>query len=420
MGQSTVILAVAATLLVGIVLLGMQRSNNESDANLATYHNDVLAREAAMTGINMTVRRLVDEPDEWFSNTNQYEYPQTDYNGAAFSTTVTSSHPDTVRVVSLGTHHNRTKRIEAVYAKGLIAGALNESFYYAVVSDEDLTLNGSVEIRAAASTSNADIHANGDLTSNGNRVHIEGFGTYGPSGSGTVNPTHAIDTVFDPNVDTNGADQNMHADDDVDIPNIDVSAYSTSPPADLVVSGDTTLFDMDRAWLNAHGYPAIVGTEESPFLMYVGGNLATSGTTVIEDIYFQVVVAGEITVGGNILSSTTPIPDKRDPQSVWDAWNAANLDAAGNTSIGLYADGDITVSGGFAIVGQLFSNNTVTLNGGGGQQMNILGGIVSANTDINVNGGLVIQFARVSTSGKIEELESDTPEGVRLVDWAEF
>lgn len=78
------------------------------------------------------------------------------------------------------------------------------------------------------------------------------------------------------------------------------------------------------------------------------------------------------------------------------------------------------MSGGFAIVGQLFSNQTVTLNGGGGEQMNILGGIVSANTDINVNGGLVIQYAEVATTGVIEEFFSDTPEGVRLVDWAEF
>ncbi|NNE34562.1 MAG: hypothetical protein HKN13_04970, partial [Rhodothermales bacterium] len=200
----------------------------------------------------------------------------------------------------------------------------------------------------------------------------------------------------------------------------DVSAYSTSPPADLVVSGDTTLFDMDRAWLTANGYPAVVGTEDHPFLLYVGGNLSNSGQVTIEGIYFQAIVAGEINVGGNIVASSTAVPDKNDPQAVWDAWNAANLDASGNTPIGLYADGDITVSGGFAIVGQLFSNNTVTLNGGGGQQMNILGGIVSSNTDINVNGGLVIQYAEMATVGTIEEFESDTPEGVRLIAWAEF
>ncbi len=373
-----------------------------------------------MTGVNLSVRRLVDEPDNWFTDTDDYEYATTNYGGASFAVTATSPHPDTVTIVSTGIQHTLPLVIEAVFVKGLVQGGVNQIFTYAIVSELDLTLNGSVEILAASGTANANIHANGDLTSNGNRVHVEGFATYGPTGSGTVNPERAIDDIFDPNVDTNGAEVNVHEDDDVDIPNIDVSLYSTSPPADLVVAGDTTMFDIDRAWLTANGYPAVVGTEDHPFMLYVGGDLSNSGEVVIEGVYFQAIVAGEINIGGNILASTTAVPDKNDPQAAWDAWNAANLDASGNTPIGLFADGDITVSGGFAIVGQLFSNNTVTLNGGGGNQMNILGGITSANTDINVNGGLVIQYAQIA-EGIVEDIvENDTPEGVRLVDWAEF
>lgn len=406
--------------MVAIFLVGMQRSNTESDNDLAGYHNTILAREAAVTGVNMSVRRLVDDPDNWFTNTDSYEFPTTAYNGATFVVNATSPHPDTVALVSVGVHHGVNRRVEARFAKGLISGGVHEVFKYAVVSDLDLTLNGGVEILAASSTTNANVHANGHVQSNGNRVHVEGYATYGPDGSGDVNPERAIDDIFDPNVDTNGPEINVYEDDEVDIPDLDASNYSTSPPADLVVPGDTTLFNIDRAWLTAHGYGAEVGTEDHPFLMYVGGNLSNSGQVTIEGIYFQAVVAGDISVGGNILASTTPIPAKNAPQAQWDAWTAANLDASGNSPIGLYAEGDITVSGGFAIVGQLFSNQSVTLNGGGGQQMNILGGIVSANTDINVNGGLVIQYAEVATTGVIEEFFSDTPEGVRLVDWAEF
>jgi hypothetical protein len=142
----------------------------------------------------------------------------------------------------------------------------------------------------------------------------------------------------------------------------------------------------------------------------------------MDGIYFHVIVAGTIVVssGHHITASTTPVPANNAPAATWAAWRAANLDADGKTKIGLFSDGNIDVNGGVSMTAQLFTNNKVTLNGGGGNKQNIVGGIVSSELDIKVNGGYNIHYTEIATIGVIEEFESDTPEGVRLVDWAEF
>ena len=419
MGQSAVLLVIAATLTVGILVFASQRSTGDANVELASYHEKVLAREAASTGMNMTVRRLVDDPDSWMSSPGSYEYTNQAYYGAAFSTTVTSPHPDTVDIVSTGVDGSGTHVIEARYAKGFTTLGVPPSLRYAIISDEDLTLNGQANIMALNDESNANIHANGDMTVNGSNVTVEGHGTFSPSGSGTVNPEKAVDQVFVPNGDGNGADANMYEGEYIDIPDLDPNDYNTIPPATLITAGDTTLsgvIDLE-AWATSLGLNA--GTEENPFLLFVNGNFSTSGDITILG-YGQVVVNGGVHISGNVVSSVEPMPDNDATEEEWDAWAETNLDAAGNTTIGYFATGDITVSGGSTVVGQLFSNGTVNLNGGGGQEMNIIGGITSSNVDINVNGGVNIRYAQISEATVLPGWEVIVPEGVRLISWAEF
>lgn len=421
MGQSSVILVLAATMTVGVLVFAALRHTGDADEELAGYQYKVLAREAATTGINLTVRKLVDDPDNWAVTPAAYEFTDESYYGAQFTVTVTAIHPDTVDVVSTGTDESGTHVIEARYAKGFTSLGVPPALRYAIISDEDLTLNGRANIMALDESSNANVHANGDLTSNGNNVHVEGYGSYGPDGSGTVNPAHAIDTVFDPNVDENGPSVNMYEYEEIDIPSLDPSEYNTIPPATLITAGDTTLTGVidAQAWASALGYPAEVGTEAHPFLLYVNGNLSMSGGVTMLG-YVQVVTYGDITISGNVTATTTPPPASNASEAEWDAWAALNLNAAGNTTIGFFANGDLTVSGNSAVVGQLFSNQTIDLNGGGGQKVNVIGGVTSANVNINVNGGMNIRYAQISTSTLLPGWTQIVPEGVRLVNWAEW
>ena len=65
---------------------------------MAEYTYKVLAREAAITGLNLTVRRLVADPDNWM--TGSYGYVGESYYSAEFTVKVSPIDPDTVDVLS--------------------------------------------------------------------------------------------------------------------------------------------------------------------------------------------------------------------------------------------------------------------------------------------------------------------------------
>jgi len=430
MGQSSVILVIAAVLTVGILAFAAQRSTGDADLELAQYHEKVLAREASFTGINMTVRRLVDDPDSWYTadaSPNDYEYTDESYYGATFTTTVVYTDVDlttvdTVDIVSTGVDAGATTHvIEATYAKGYISGGVPPSFRYAIIAEEDLTLNGQAHIATVNEDANANIHANGDLTVNGSNVVVEGYGTYSPDGSGTVNPEKAVDDVFDPNVDENGSDSNMYGGEDIEIQEIDANDYNTSPPATVVTISDTTLsgvIDLQQ-WATSLGYGPEVGTAESPFLLYIEGVLSTSGDVTILG-YGQLVANGEVRINGDVLATTQPEPDSDASDEEYQAWMESNLDEEGNTKLGIYSTFDIDVNGGVTVAAQLYANGTINLNGGGGEETNIIGALTATNLDINVNGGVNIHYAQMSEKILLPGFEYYVPEGVRLIAWAEF
>ncbi len=419
MGQSALILTLAATGTILILLMVIGRNTKDADDDLAGYHYKVLAREASATGLGMTVRRLVDDTDNWLANPSQYEYPTTAHHGATFSTEVLPIHEDTVDVISTGVEQRpggaTTHVIEARYAKGFMNLGVPPGLKYAIFSDKTLTLNGQANITAVHDTMNANIHTNGSLTSNGNKVTVEGYGTYEHNGSGTVNPEKAMDDVFSPNDDTNGSDPNMHASDSITVPTFIAADYL--PYATYVTAGDTSfsgVIDFTN-WNGISGF----GTADDPYLLYVSGNLTISGNSTFLG-YVQVVAEGTITISGDVTATTTPPPDKDAPEADWDAWTMLNLDAAGNTSIGWFAEQDITLSGNFNVVGQLYTNMDVVLNGGGGQPTNIIGGITSSDLNLNVNGGVNIRYASISESVLLPGWTHIAPVGVRLIAYAEW
>jgi len=430
MGQTSIIIGIAATIMLGIILFTSQRTSNDTDMALADYTYKVLAREAAVTGVNLTVRKLVADPEDW--TVGAYGFAKTAYHNAAFTVIVTAIDPDTVDIRSTGTDQTGKQIIQARYAKGYSTIAVPPAFKYAIISDQDLTLNGQAEVLSVDDGSNADIHANGALTSNGSKILVEGYASYdGVGGSATVNPEKAIDEIFVPNSDTNDTvDEdgnpievsNLVEAEYIDIPVLDPYLYDEAPEeSNFVTLGDTALTGTTDfiAWGNEIDPTLNIGTAENPFLLFVEGNLTISGGTTMLG-YVQVVTRGSISISGNVTSSVVPVPDKNASDEVWADWTAANLDAAGSTKIGWYAAGDITISGGSSVVGQLFSNSSITLNGGGGQDMNIIGGITSSNIDINVNGGIVIQYAEISEKVVIPGFTLIVPEGVRLMAWAEW
>jgi len=399
----------------------MQRTSAETSEDTAEYTYNVFAREAALTGVNLTLRQLVADPDNWQSGT--YGFSSKSYHSGTFTVSVAATHADTVSMLASSTDGLGKHTIQAVFAKGYSTIAVPPAFKYAIISDLDLTLNGSAEVLAVDDSANANIHANEDLTVNGNRVHVEGYGSYdGEGGSGVINPEKSVDSVFDPNDDNNDSDSNLVEGEYIDIPALDPDDFDEAPlESSFVTDADTSLTGLIdvAAWGEMISPGSNLGTYDNPLRLFVDGDLTLSGGVTLLG-YAQIVTRGSISISGNVTSSVTPVPDKNAPESEWEAWRASNLDAAGNTKIGWYANGDITVSGGSAVVGQLYSNQTISLNGGGGAEMNIIGGVTSTNVDINVNGGVVIRYAEISERVVIPGFNLTVPEGIRLIDWAEW
>lgn len=399
MGQSSMILLIAAVIAGGVLLYGAQRMTTDANDELAGYHFNVISRENAMTGLNASVRKLVNDTTSW-DNGADYGFDTTAYLSGRFHVLVTpwwsgAAEPlrkDTVEVRATGLEGNEDHLIIARYGRAYNNTSVPPAFDYAFVANDDLTLNGAVDINSLDTTANANIHTNGDLTSNGNNVSVEGYASYTPPGTGTVNPEKSVDEIFDPNNDENGAEQNVVEGDSISLPPVDASLYL--PIATKVDNGDVSLnTDIDfQALAASMGLNA--GTAANPFVWVIDGNLDLGGTMNITG-YGMFVTTGDITIGGSITGDISPDNE---------------------TTLGYFSEGNITISGGSTITGQLVANGTVTLSG----NVSLTGAIIASDIDITVNGTVDITFAGVAEEIVTPGFTKVVPEGVRLIAFSEW
>jgi hypothetical protein len=450
MGQSALIFTLAATFTIVIILIIVSQNTRDTDEELAQYHYKVLAREVASTGLNMTVRRLVAEPYQW--STASYGYTETAHRSGTFTTTVTpwgvivpnfyGVDQDTVTVVSVGsiptTGGDTTHVIEARYVKGYEDFGLPPAFKKAMFAEKRLELHGGTTVSSADPTQNASIHADGELVAVGNPVEVDGYGTVSdgsdcdpacPGVADQIRPNELA--IFEPN-DPNPDEELVHYDAPISLPPIDAYAMYSDKGGDVAfeLGGSPNTYTLSGDTLRVTDYAtaygcASCGTEDNPLLIYVDGDLDI-GNLILEG-FVQFVVTGSITFNGSVTVYTdvdgngVPDPEPEDSSSLeWEAWMLGQLDNAENTTIGYYSEGSITANGNFSIVGQLYANGDVTLNGGGGGEVNIIGGVISQDGDVTANGGVNIRFAMIHESTLLPGLHYIVPEGVRLIAYAEW
>ncbi|MBT8400584.1 MAG: hypothetical protein KJO98_08915 [Rhodothermia bacterium] len=466
MGQSALILSVAATLTILILLVVVGRNTKDSDTELASYHFKVLTREISTTGLNMTVRRLVDEPYQWSNPAYPYEFTDELYRGGTFTTTATGwgamvpnfygVDQDTVDVVSTGRitttgGGDTTHVIEARYVKGYIDLGLPPGLRKAVFADSILDLNGGVNILHTDPTEDAHIHGNDQLSASGANNNVEGFGTVSndpPGDMSSIRPSaEAIFDPVDPEYDP-ATDDLVWEDDPIYLPPIDASVLDSTVHADAGGHYHVPLGDMDPPQgnetlhtLNLNNVtidPFVLcgptcGTADNPMMYYVPGNLDVNNIVIKGHVQF--VVEGVMNFQGSVTGYVdadgdgNPDPEPTVDTPEWDAWIDAQLDAADNTTIGYFIEGQgeslpnnpsVKVAGNFTMVGQIYSNGDIELGGGGGNDVNIIGGITSAEGSVDIHGGITIRFAMLSESVLTPGLNYIVPEGIRLIAWAEW
>jgi hypothetical protein len=133
MGNYALLLVLAAAVAASVSLHSSRMSAAAQQRKLANHVNkSITAREAAITGLNLTVRRLAADTARWTLNPSQYEFENEPYRRAMFTTSVLDNYPpgplldecaiDTVDVVSTGFPNAdssgfRKHRIEATYVR---------------------------------------------------------------------------------------------------------------------------------------------------------------------------------------------------------------------------------------------------------------------------------------------------------------
>lgn len=219
----------------------------------------------------------------------------------------------------------------------------------AVVSGENLSLNGGVTITNAGNNLNANVHVNGNFSMNGNN-NINGFLTY--TGTASSNPPNALLSRINPV--SNPENLPVHYQTSkLEIPEFvpeEIRSKATQIYyGNKIFNGNITL-----------------GTKENPKVIYVSGDLIINGTVTGYGVF---VARGRTIINGNVYLTN---PDN----SV--------------SNIGIYSGDEFIVNGNVSLNAQIFSNDRVIFNG----NVKVYGNVVSKES-INMNGNVKIYYKPV-------------------------
>jgi len=374
------LLLVAGLLVTSAFLMGGLRIDiADADQALNLRLVKILARDAAISGVQMTTRMLAGDQNPWIDPTD-YEVTDLEYSGGIVTTTVSGvGFPpgDTVDVVSVGRRkyiarngvgRDTSHTVQVRFVRYANPG-VPLAFSNAITTDIEIELVGNIYIGSLDSTINAGIHTNGHLTTTGNSFLVEGYGTYT-----TTEDVRQPDN-FVPNNDTNGSAPNVFQADSIRIPNLDLTELidesTVHETGDLTIDGDTFPYLSFAEWAAAIGSPTGYGTEADPFILVVDGTLTFLNRVELE--------------GFGIVASLTNINIV--PQGIGGGLVGGLFGTY--VQLGIYTPGFIDIAGNAEIVGFLYGKDYIRFQG-----------------TPDVTGGLVTNDARFAAGGNPRVLHS--------------
>ncbi|HET6569473.1 MAG TPA: hypothetical protein VFG50_16005, partial [Rhodothermales bacterium] len=262
-----------------------------ADEQIAQHDYQVVLRNAAMSGFNRAKQELVQS----FTGTSfSGPFEDANYNTSVMANPVTKI----ADVTSTGWMYDPSGKLlqYQIIAKirllettstdttVVLPAAPPKFMQYALITEENLTLNGNVDVEAVpieiegkeSAAYNANIHTNGDMTVNG-RVTVRGFGTY--RGTNLINPNDPH-RFFKPYDNSSGDDVLKRLTEDVEIPlaSMNPDSLNAKFPPDVQTVGDTTLDgNLNFKAMASPGDGAGRGTREHPYILYVNGDLTLNG-----------------------------------------------------------------------------------------------------------------------------------------------
>jgi len=354
-----VFIIVAGFIVAGTVLsMGLRSDTRDAQQETARLLFKEEARDAALTGINLTLRRIVVDEGAW-TGAAKYQLPETPYKRSRFQTWITPIGSDTIDIESRGTKDyldrrgspvDTTHTVQVRIIRTQLSGGIPPAFKAAIITDKTMSIRGDFNVDSYDGVSNANIHANGTLETKGNSYLVEGYGTW------TNNSSIKSPENFQPPVDGNGDADNVFYGDSIFIPQIDMDLLRADAQTkgfyfggDADISNDAIGFTSFGDWAAALGYPAVVGTTpDQPFIVFSEGSISFTGNTNMAG-FGAFVSVGDVRINAQTqVNGTIGVNEEGHPIS----------------QMGIFTTGsNLTINGGADITATIYSSGYTKFNG---------------------------------------------------------
>jgi hypothetical protein len=391
MGKLALILVLGAFITTALLSNSATTSTLRAEERVWTQHYQLVARDAATTGMSATVRKLAGRLNQnWSDYLYEFNSPTVTYNGSKYSVTsvlnqcnilspsrltnVTAAYTggQIIQVTATGRMQSAAGPVEhelvACYLQADWNSPTPPAFQYSFISNQHFNFNGGPDIKSLDGEGN--VHSNGQMDL-GPQVEIIGHATYSTPG-GDNKSTKVMSYEEGPSVPMTAFDPEDFRTD---------NAIPASGSGSVIT--DDYRFDDGDLTLGGNSTTMISGTSE-PFVWFIDGNL-----TIDADVQIPastvIVATGTVEFKGKANVTTTgTTPPKNATDDQLKAWVESQL-IDGHPPGAWYANGNVSINGSPNVVGNFYTNGSFTLDGGGNGG-NLIGS-VAAMDGITANGG---------------------------------
>ena len=317
------------------LVINSQSNLSESEIQLAEGQYEILARNAALAGLDRVKQNLADAFHSYSGVTGTND-------GASYVVNAIGVGGNQVIVRSTGTAYTTNGdpiefNVQAKFKRRTVLPSEAPPFMrHAVIADLDLVLRGNLagEVYADGNENNqlnANMHTNSNLSGIGNSFLIKGFGTF----QLTASPSEAsLADNFAPNHNPANA-PSCYQTDELPIPSLNPAVLAGTLPVDSTSPGDILL-------TGSH----TLGTRDNPYIWHIEGNLSIhSGGTTING-YVMFLVDGAADLRGNVEVGTS------------------GYTGGDESSIAIYTGLGVRMRGNSEIWGQIYSNGGIEFESG--------------------------------------------------------
>jgi hypothetical protein len=419
MGQLTLLFVLAAFLISGIVVYNAGNSADRAEERVWQHQARVLAKDAAATGMAVTLRKMGSVTFSGFSTHPNYPFQATDvpHNGGTYSVetqngcSILSSNAELLVVQDFGTVEEWTEvrstgrysmgadqhrhEIRSCFARTDWGLFVPPAFNYAFISDNNLSLNANINVEGLVDgevAGTGHIHTNGLMTL-GPNVTVSGHGTYTDDGSsrhtsgGSATQIQSFESGPSVTMEPFPIDPLRPTDSGQS----EANGFFRYDAGNVTIGGNTTL-------VIPHPDHQVVLPEGQSYVWFVEGDLTISANVILPQ-HTIVVVNGKLDIQGNASISRTGPPMAGQTNLEW--VNSQLVD--GEVPIAMYVDGDglgddpkwdVEISGAANVVGNIYTNGSFRLGGGGNASGggNLVGSVAALGDIVGLGGGTGSNF----------------------------